>query len=99
MGWFAQIVDDGALVLKRPLGASMVRWTTPDPCLVLSDRDWKLYTNFEFCEEKNHIHVKKHIGLQSHAILWWQKNSMKNLHILEDRASGVQIGDIEQVIV
>ena len=39
MGWFAQIVDDGALVLKRPLGASMVRWTTPDPCLVLSDRD------------------------------------------------------------
>ena len=28
-----------------------------------------------------------------------KKNSKKNLHILEDSASGVQVGDIEEVIV
>ena len=28
-----------------------------------------------------------------------KKKSKKNLHILEDGASGVQIGDIEEVIV
>ena len=32
--------------------------------------------------------------------LWWQKkNSKKILHNLEDGASDVQVGDIEQVIV
>ena len=31
---------------------------------------------------------------------WWQKkNSKNNLHILEDNTSGVQVGDIEQVVV
>ena len=34
------------------LGASMVKWTTLDPCLVFSDSDSKASTNFEFCEEK-----------------------------------------------
>ena len=34
------------------MGASTVKWTCPDPCLVLSESDSKLYTNFEFCEEK-----------------------------------------------
>jgi hypothetical protein len=27
-------------------------WTTPDPCLVLSESDSKLYNNFEFFDEK-----------------------------------------------
>ena len=30
--------------------------------------------------------------------LWWKK-SKKSLHILEDGASGVQVGDIEQLIL
>ena len=34
------------------------------------------------------------------SILWWQTtNSKKILHILEVSASGVEVGDIEQVIV
>ena len=46
------------------LGPSAVKWTTPDPCLGSSESDSKLYTNFEFCEEKFHRHSKKHIELQ-----------------------------------
>ena len=29
-----------------------------DPCLVLSESDSKLYSNFEYCEERNHRHWK-----------------------------------------
>ena len=46
----------GHVVLN--LGASMVKWTNPDPCLVLSESDSILCTNFEFCEEKSHRHLK-----------------------------------------
>ena len=49
-------------------GASMVKWTARNPCLVLSESDSKLYTSFKFCEEKNHRHLRKHIDLQSQAI-------------------------------
>ena len=34
------------------MGASMVKWTAHDPYLVFSESDSKLYTYFEFCEEK-----------------------------------------------
>jgi hypothetical protein len=30
-----------------------------DPCLVLSESDSKLYTNFEFCEQKHHRYFIK----------------------------------------
>ena len=37
----------------------MVKWTTPDPNLVFNESDSKLYTNFEFCEEKrNHRNLR-----------------------------------------
>ena len=29
----------------------MVKWTTLDPCLVLSESGSKVYIKFEFCEE------------------------------------------------
>ena len=58
----------------------------------------KQYNDFVFCQEK-FIDNKKNIDLQSQAIPWWQKKSKKSLHILEDSASGVQVGDVEQVIV
>ena len=32
--------------------ASTVKWTTPYPCLVFSESDLKLYTNFEFYGKK-----------------------------------------------
>ena len=37
--------------------------------------------------------------LQSQAIYDDKKNSKKSLHVLEDSASGVQVGDIEQMSV
>ena len=40
---------------------------------------------------------QKHIDLQSQADYDDKKNSKKNLHTLEDGASGVQVGDIKQV--
>ena len=41
----------------------------------------------------------KHIDLHSQEIYDDKKNSKKSLHILEDGTSGVQVGDIEQMIV
>ena len=34
------------------IGASMVKWTYPDLCLVWSESDRKIYTNFKLCEEE-----------------------------------------------
>ena len=73
----------------------MVKWTTHDLCLVASESDFKSCTNFEFCEEKI-INTKK---------VYWstlsndKNNSKKSLHIVEDGASGVQVGDIEMATV
>ena len=39
------------------MGASTVKWTTHDPCLVLSESDSFLCTNFEFCEQKKIIDI------------------------------------------
>ena len=67
--------------LQWYVGASTVKWTAPDPCLVLSESDSILCTNFESCEEK------KHTNLQRQVIHDDKKNSKKSLHILEDGAS------------
>jgi hypothetical protein len=40
------------------MDASMVKLTTHDPCLVLSESDSKLCTKFEICEEKSNGHFK-----------------------------------------
>ena len=40
------------------MGVSTVKWTTHDPCLVLSEGDSILCTNVEFCEENNDRHFK-----------------------------------------
>ena len=45
------------------------------------------------------IFFLKHVDLQSQAIYDDKTNSKKNLHISEYSASGVQIDDIEQMIV
>jgi hypothetical protein len=36
------------------LGSSTVKGMALDSCLVFNEGDSKLYTNIEFCEEKNH---------------------------------------------
>ena len=80
--------------------ASTVQWITPDPCLVLSESDSILYADFKYCEENNHRHSKRTYWSTKPSNLGWQKsNSKKNLHILGDGASGVQVSDIEQVVV
>jgi hypothetical protein len=40
------------------MGASIAKWTAPNPYPVFSDSDLKPYTNIEFCEEKI-MHVFK----------------------------------------
>ena len=49
-------------------GANTIKYTTPLACIGLSVSDFKLYTNFKFCEGKNHKHLNKHIDLQNQAI-------------------------------
>ena len=51
-------------IINGHMGASMVKWTTLDPCLGLSGSDLKLYTNFE-CHDKNSQTFTKHMILQS----------------------------------
>ena len=81
------------------LGVSTVKWTTPYPCLVFSEGDLKLYTNFEFCDDTNHRHLKNILIYKANETTMTKNSSKKTVHFLEDNASGVQVGDIEQVIV
>ena len=55
-------------------------------------------TTFEFCEGKNHRHLEKKMIYKAKQFMM-TKEFQKSLHILEDGARGVQVGDIEQVIV
>ena len=77
-------------------GASIVKWTTFNPCKSVS----KLYTNFEFCERKS-INIYRTNDWQSHVICVDNDNDnfKKHIRISEDDASGVQVGDTEQIIV
>ena len=52
--------------------------------------------NYEFCGGKNHKQFKTHQSTKPSI----DKNKFKNnSHTLVDSASGVQVGDVEQVIV
>ena len=53
----------------------------------------ELRPNFESCEDTNHRHRKNMLDLQKQEICD-EKFPRKSLHILEDGASGVQVGDI-----
>ena len=66
--------------------------------LVFGESDSKLYTNFELCEERNHRHFKNMMVYKTKQIMVTKK-IQENLNILEDDASGVQVGDVEQVVV
>ena len=79
------------LTWTKYVGASTVKWTTHDPCLVLSGSDLILCTNFIFCEERNHRQFKNKMIYKAKQIMMTKK-SKKNLYSLEDGASGVQVG-------
>jgi hypothetical protein len=65
---------------------------------VFSESNSELYTDFKFCEEKKHRHIKNILIYKAKQIML-SKHSKKSLHILDDNASVVQVGYIEQVIV
>ena len=73
----------------------MVKWTTLDSYTCLSESDSEQFTNFEFCEIKDHKHLQKKNLIYKAKQFVLTKNLKKIQHILEDSASG----DIEQVIV
>ena len=51
-------------------------------------------------KKKNHKHFKNlNLLIYKAKQITMTKNSMESPHILEDGTSGVQVGDIEQVIV
>ena len=55
------------------MGASTVKWTTHDPCLVLSKSDSILCTNFEFCEQTKILYIFKTYSSAKGSKLWWPK--------------------------
>ena len=63
-----------------------------------SKSDSELYTNFKFCEEKNHRRWINKLIYRSKQFMM-KKNSNISIHIIVDSASVVQVGDIEQTIV
>ena len=71
----------------------MLKLTSQDPYLVLSESDSMLCINFEFCEERSHKIFKRiliHKAKQFMTTFFFKRS----LHILGDIASGVQVGDI-----
>ena len=81
------------------LGARTVKWTTHDPYLNSSESDSNLYTNFEFCEEKIPWHSKDILIYKAKQFMMTKTIPKKILHILEEVACVVQVGDIEQATV
>jgi hypothetical protein len=71
----------------------------PCPCMVLSESDSKLCTTFEFgLKKNNHIHFKKRIDYKAKQFMMTKIIPRKSLHVIEDRACGVQVCDYEQAI-
>ena len=81
------------------LGASMVKWTALDPCSGLSESDPKLYTNFDLYEIKIHKRLESIWIYKAKRFKFTQNNFKQRICILEDNASGEQVGDIEKIIV
>ena len=76
----------------------MVKWTTLDPCLVFSESDSILCINMEFYKEKIISILKTYLSTKVNQFIMTKK-SKRSLHIIEDVASCVQVGDVEHVIV
>ena len=68
------------IIQRIGMGASTVKRTTPNPCLVTSKKDSNLYTNFEFCEEKNH-RFKIHILIYKAKQLMMTKTIPRKIYI------------------
>ena len=67
------------------------------PTKALSDIDTKIYTHVEFC--KIIIKCSKKVIVYKTKQSMLSKSTKTCMHFLEYNASGVQVGDVEQVIV
>ena len=81
------------------MGASTVKWTALDPCSGLSEIDPKLYISFEFYELEIHKHLENVWINKAKQFVFTKNNFKERISILEDGASGEQVGDIEKIIV
>jgi hypothetical protein len=72
---------------------------TLDPCSGLSESDTKLYTNFEFHEIEIHRHLENIWIYNDKRFMFTKKKFKQRICILQDGASGEQVGDIEKIIV
>ena len=91
--YYESHVDYGWLQFAIPmryLGASTSKYWTPSHCIVLRESDSKLYTDFEFCEGKNHKYLKNTLIYKANQFILIKKIE-DSLHILENNASGVQV--------
>ena len=68
------------------MGASMVKWTTLDPCSGFSESDPKDLENICIYKAKQFLFTKNQF-------------QTTYISILEDGASGEQVGDIIKIIV
>ena len=66
-----------------------VKYTTPLPCIVLSESDSNLYTNFEFCEGKI-ITIENTLIYKAKQFVLG-KNIKNSVHDLEDGGANVQV--------
>ena len=67
--------------------ASMEKWKTPSPCLMLSVSNSILRTNFEYCEDKNHgifknIMIYKAKQFMSTKSLWSKSTFKKTMQVV-----------------
>ena len=60
------------------MDASTVKWTTFDICLVLSEIDLNLNTNFKFVKENNHKHFENILIYKAEQFMMTQKNEEKS---------------------
>ena len=58
------------------MGTSTFKYTTPLPCIGLSESDSTLYTKFEFCEGKNHKHLEKKNQKSKNTLIYKAKQCM-----------------------
>ena len=81
------------------MGGVTLKWTTLDLCQGVSERYSKLYTNFELWKKYvfRSCEIRKHIGLKPSNYIEGKKNLKRSIHTLEDSASGVQVGDVQEV--
>ena len=63
------------------MGANTIKWTSLDPCLVLSESDSISFTNFEICEEKNHTHMKDILIYKAKQFIMTKTNSNRIVYI------------------